>query len=591
MQSGTSAHEVHDPRQVQFKDVAESELKLSYSDQDLWIQFRLKNQSELPLQKVLWLNSPLAGKLTLMKESSPPQRSGPGYPLPERAYPSRLGTFTISLEPHEEALFHLKRSSHHALNAQVMVASPQELEKMEGAAKAIFFFYLGGILSLVIYNFMLGLFTTQKDHLIYSFFAASFGTTAMVLHGVFDTYLWPQTHFVFSNYLMFFSSLSLFSASLFVGRFLNIKKDFALGYWGLRIFCGLALVTMAVSFFAPQFASLYVFGYWIDLSIAAGILFFIFCGIYVLIRQNYALAYYFLLSWFVVLIGTLIWLASLHGLIKSNSFTQYSLLFANLGEMLVLSLGLAYKIKILDDEKRRAILAAEDKERYHRLVRVLSHDVANTVSGLMYHTEMLEELCQDESLRNHAQRITKSTGQLDQILRAVRQEEVFHSFKSHSDLQLVEVVAACNEVVSHYAWELEKKNISIRVEVPLEKFVRADRSALINQVLANLLSNSIKFTETGHNIWISYFEQPDEVGIAIKDEGIGIPPNEVDLIFKGKKLFSNKGTENEQGSGLGTSLVGEYMRLFGGRIEVHSIHRSQNANSGTTVRLIFPRPQ
>lgn len=592
IQSGTSPHQVHDPRLVEFKDVQESELKLSYSDQDLWIRFRLKNNSELPLQKVLLLDSPLSGKLTLIKESSvrPPERSGPGYPLSERAYQSRLGAFSITLEPQEDALFYLKRSSHHALNAHVMIVNPTVLEDMEGMSKGIFFFYLGGILSLVIYNFMLGLFTTQKDHLIYSLFAASFGTTAMVLHGVFDTYLWPQKNFVFSNYLMLFSSLSLFSASLFVCRFLNIKKDFALGYWGLRVFCGLALVTMVVSFFAPQFPDLYIFGYWIDISIASGILFFVFCGIYVLIRQNYALAYYFLLSWFVVLIGTLIWLASLHGLIRSSSFTQYSLLFANLGEMLVLSLGLAYKIKILDEEKRRAILAAEDKERYHRLVRVLSHDVANTVSGLMYHTEMLEELCQDDVLRNHVHRITKSTGQLDQILRTVRQEEVFHSFKSHHDLQLVEVGAACREAASHYTWELEEKNISVTIEVPPGKFIRADRSALINQVLSNLLSNSIKFTESGCNIWMTYFEQKNEVGIAVKDEGLGIPPNEVDLIFKGKKLFSNKGTQNEKGTGLGTSLVREYMKLFGGRIEVQSIHRSQNALSGTTVRLIFPRP-
>ncbi|MBV2168227.1 MAG: histidine kinase, partial [Bdellovibrio sp.] len=264
LRSGTSAHGVQDPRLVQFKDLHESELKLSYSDQDLWIQFRLKNNSEFPLQKVLLLDSPLSGKLTLIKESSPPAHSGPGYPLSERAYPSRLGAFAISLEPHEDALFYLKRSSHHALNAHVMIATPQEVEKMEGTAKAIFFFYLGGILSLVIYNFMLGLFTTQKDHLIYSLFAASFGTTAMVLHGVFDTYLWPQANFVFSNYLMLFSSLSLFSASVFVGRFLNIKKDFALGYWGLRVYCGLSLVTMGVSFFAPHFPSLYIFGYWID---------------------------------------------------------------------------------------------------------------------------------------------------------------------------------------------------------------------------------------------------------------------------------------------------------------------------------------
>nr|BFD66004.1 hypothetical protein HAGR004_10260 [Bdellovibrio sp. HAGR004] len=453
----------------------------------------------------------------------------------------------------------------------------------------IFYFYLGGIFALVVYNLLMGLVTHQKDHLSYSLFAASFGATALVLHGVVDTYIWPEAPFIFSNYLMFFSSLTLFAASLFVGRFLNIKKDFAVGYWGVRLFQALSAVTMVASFFAPQQRGLFFFGYWIDLSIATGIVFFVYCGFYSLYRQGNRLARFFLFSWLVVLLGTSVWLASFHGLVRNNAWTQYSLLFANLGEMLILSLGLAYKIKVLNEEKMRAQQAAEDKERYHRLVRVLSHDVANTVSGLMYHSEMLQEYCAGEAEQQHLSRITNSIQKLNGILRSVRQEEIFQTNRAHLNLQTVELSPACLEALNHYSWQMEEKKLSVHVDVPTGAYVRADRAALINQVLSNLLSNCIKFSESGGCISLTMSERQGALVLTVQDEGVGIHEEELNHLFKGTHLFSRSGTAHEQGSGMGTALVMEYMKLFGGAIEVQSTHRSQNLQSGTRVHLIFPK--
>ncbi|WP_081110982.1 sensor histidine kinase [Bdellovibrio bacteriovorus] len=586
---GTSSPQVENPADVSFVDLREPELAMGYSAEDLWIQIKLRNDSPTTEKKILFLDSPLAGRLSLYGADGIAQISGPGVPLSRRLYPSRLGAFPLELAPNSEEVLYLKRSSHHALSTKVQVTDEATFLNSEETARAIFFFYIGGILSLVIYNFFVGLATSQKDHISYAVFALSFGVTAMVLHGVFDAYLIPTNAFVFSNYLMLFSSISLFTASVFVRRFLNISKSFSVGYYGTGFFCGLAIVTILASFFAPTHRELFIFGYWIDLSIAGAILFFIFCGVYSLLKFKNKLALYFLASWLVVFIGTFFWIASLHGIVKYNSVTQYSLLFANLGEMLVLSLGLAYKLKTLDREKRQAQQAAGDKERYHRLVRVLSHDVANTVSGLMYHSEMLEELTEQPKVREHAQKINLSIQRLDKILHSVRNEEVVYSLKSKSPLQSVDLSEACAEAVEHCTWQLENKNIQIRCHVPAGKCVKADHSALVNQVLLNLLSNAIKFSASGKSITVAYVERDEHIGVMVKDEGIGIPPEELENIFKGKKLFSRRGTANETGTGLGTTLVSDYMRLFDGVIEVESVHSAAAADSGTTVTLLFPK--
>ncbi|MFV3408740.1 sensor histidine kinase [Bdellovibrio bacteriovorus] len=591
VQMGEAPAFVNNPADVEFVPAGVKELSRGYTIEDQWFKISLHNDHNTPQSKVLYFDAPLMGRLYLQKQGdSLALSSGPGLPLAERAFKSRFGAFPIELGPDETATYYIKRDSHHALNTRVFWADPADLEHQDDLARTIFYFYLGGIFSLVVYNLLLGFFTTQKDHVSYSFFAASFGVTALVLHGVFDSYLLPNGKFVFSNYLMFFSSVSLFSASLFVERFLSIKKEFAVGYWGLRLFLALSVVTMVGSLFAPVYRELFFLGYLIDIAIGAAILFFIFCGFYSLIRYRHKLASYFLLSWLVVLIGTFVWFASIHGFIRGNIYTQYSLLLANLGEMIVLSLGLAYKIRVLDEEKRLAQQAAVDKERYHRLVRVLSHDVANTVSGLLYHSEMLKDHVTAQAADTHLDRINKSTTKLNQILKSVRQEEVYHVFKQNAEMQLVELASACWEAVNHYSWQIEEKELLIEVEIENDLCVRADRSALINQVLSNILSNSIKFSEPGREIRLLAHKQDDGVVLEIRDQGLGIHPSEVSLLFKRNRLFSHKGTGNEEGTGFGTSLIAEYMQLFGGQVEVSSVHHSIHPASGTTVKLVFPHP-
>ncbi len=580
-----------EPSSLSFEKLPDNTITSGYGDQVLWLRLDLENTSNRVVEKILYLNSPLVGKLSLYKNLNFESytSSGPGIPLESRDSKNRLGGFNIQLEPQEKATYHIKLLTHHAINAQIYLTNPLQFEKAESQVKAILFFYIGGILSLVIYNFFLGLFTTQKDHLIYALFALSFGLTALTIHGALDTYFFPNSSIVFTNYLLFFSSSALLSSSLFVKRFLNIGTELVLISRGLYIITASSLVCMLASFFLPSIPTLNYIGYLIDISIAVGILFFIYCGIFTLLKRQFILSYYFLISWIVIFIGTATWFLSNYGFIVSNALTKYSLLFANLGEMLILSLGLAYKIRVLDREKRAALVAAEDKDRYHRLVRVLAHDVANAVSSLQLHIEQLTHLCRQENLLSSISSMSKVSGRLEKILKGARQEEVFNSYKARAHMDQVELKSACDEAISHFAWEAGEKGVQVYNNVAANIYVNLDRSAFVNQVLSNLLSNAIKFTDSGRNIFFEVEVTDLDTILIIRDEGIGIHPDFIQDIFKGKKFFSERGTANEVGSGLGTTLITEYMKLFNGRIEVSSTHISQSEKSGTSIRLIFPR--
>jgi len=98
---------------------------------------------------------------------------------------------------------------------------------------------------------------------------------------------------------------------------------------------------------------------------------------------------------------------------------------------------------------------------------------------------------------------------------------------------------------------------------------------MINTIIRNLVSNAIKFTPKGGNITIKSHTTTDEnsqqfVEIIVKDSGIGIPPEVQSELFKISTNISTKGTDNEDGTGLGLILCKEFVEKHGGEIWVES---------------------
>lgn len=105
----------------------------------------------------------------------------------------------------------------------------------------------------------------------------------------------------------------------------------------------------------------------------------------------------------------------------------------------------------------------------------------------------------------------------------------------------------------------------------------------IRFILRNLLSNAIKFTKTGF-IAIDAALAQRSVLISVEDTGIGIPPPMLEQLFHGQKTVSRKGTGNEAGSGLGLSLVKEFVEKMHGGITVES-----EVGKGSVIAFSLPR--
>jgi diguanylate cyclase (GGDEF)-like protein len=109
---------------------------------------------------------------------------------------------------------------------------------------------------------------------------------------------------------------------------------------------------------------------------------------------------------------------------------------------------------------------------------------------------------------------------------------------------------------------------------------------MIEKVLINLISNALKFTARGGKVTVSLGEADDgkSAFIRIKDTGQGIPARELPHIFDRFHQVDGTMTRNQEGTGIGLSLVKEFVALHDGRIEVDSV-----LNQGTAFEIILPK--
>ncbi len=109
---------------------------------------------------------------------------------------------------------------------------------------------------------------------------------------------------------------------------------------------------------------------------------------------------------------------------------------------------------------------------------------------------------------------------------------------------------------------------------------------MVEKVLINLISNALKFTPSGGwvKVIVSEISETNQAALIIKDSGKGIPQEALPYIFDRFHQVDGTLTRNQEGTGIGLSLVKEFVELHGGRIEVDS-----QLNQGTEFRIFLPQ--
>ena len=145
---------------------------------------------------------------------------------------------------------------------------------------------------------------------------------------------------------------------------------------------------------------------------------------------------------------------------------------------------------------------------------------------------------------------------------------------------------ACEQAAAMFRQQAEKKNIDLRVQVdPASPPVRQDPGK-VHQILTNLLSNAVKFTPEGGRVTLKAAADGRDLVLTVSDTGVGIAPEEQDLVFEKFRQAANPLTREQGGTGLGLSIVRELAKLLGGDVSLHSeLGRGSTFTVRVTARL------
>jgi signal transduction histidine kinase/PAS domain-containing protein len=128
-----------------------------------------------------------------------------------------------------------------------------------------------------------------------------------------------------------------------------------------------------------------------------------------------------------------------------------------------------------------------------------------------------------------------------------------------------------------------QKNLQISFDTNIESMLLCIDDEKYERILLNILSNAIKFTPKGKNIQVKLFYDDDYVNVSVRDEGVGIPKDKINVIFERFGQVDNSLSRQAEGSGIGLYLVKMFVEKMGGTISVKSV-----PYEGATFIIRFP---
>ena len=228
--------------------------------------------------------------------------------------------------------------------------------------------------------------------------------------------------------------------------------------------------------------------------------------------------------------------------------------------------------KHIDRQRAMQQLQAREQEKETEL-RYLVHEMRNSLTVINGFSSLMLKDNEDLYLKRISNAAVHATNILDDASLLTRLEQG----ASPLPAEQVDLVPLMHEVVDLFRDTAEKKNLEIKVRGSALCPVQVNRTG-IRQVLVNILSNAVKFSNEGGAVLVLFETQTNGIAVTVKDAGCGIPCNELPRIFD--KFYRATGSELMQGAGLGLHIVKLFTDSMGGRISVAS---EQGAGSAFTV--------
>lgn len=240
------------------------------------------------------------------------------------------------------------------------------------------------------------------------------------------------------------------------------------------------------------------------------------------------------------------------------------------------------------DLKKSNLKLQQLNAQKNKLFSVISHDLKNAISGpagiLDLIIEDYEDLSKNEVLEYLKVMSTNTHNAIELLFDLLswaknQFQEVDPYFTD------VEMIRLMEQVISQQTPIAAEKGIKIENNLSDYCTIQADED-MLKTIFRNLISNAIKFTNSGGKIIVGGEKSSDKIQIYINDNGVGMKPEILDKIFDKASNYTTKGTGGERGSGLGLDLSADFVAKHNGKLWAES-----NFGEGSTFYVELPVKQ
>jgi PAS domain S-box-containing protein len=250
----------------------------------------------------------------------------------------------------------------------------------------------------------------------------------------------------------------------------------------------------------------------------------------------------------------------------------------------------ARQVRGPDGERLGAALAYQEITDLMRAMQVkdefvssVSHELRTPLTSVLGHLEMLAESddlppavsARLAVVQRNAQRLGALVTDLLHVAQAGEAGLQLH----RTEVDLVELV---REAVEAARPDAERSGVRLGAVVP-DRLVGLVDAQRLRQVVDNLVSNAVKYSEAGGTATVRLRREPDAIELEIADTGIGIPPDELDQVFERFYRGHHPRARHVPGTGLGLEIVSSIVTALGGTIDVTS-----EVGRGSTFRVRLP---
>lgn len=250
----------------------------------------------------------------------------------------------------------------------------------------------------------------------------------------------------------------------------------------------------------------------------------------------------------------------------------------------LLEMEMSKKSKLLDEAVEYETLRTEFFANISHELRTPVNVILSTLQLLNLNMNNINTyLISEDKYKKHLSIMKQNCYRLIRLINNLIDVTKIDSGYFHLNLTNSNIVNVVEDITLSIAEYIENKGISIVFDTEVEERVLACDPDKIERIILNLISNAVKFTEPGGNIFVNIINKKNSIVITVTDTGIGIPNDKQKMIFERFIQVDKSLTRNREGSGIGLSLVKSLVDMHKGTITIES-----EPNKGSKFLIELP---